>query len=327
MKKLVAILLTGFITLSFTACGQKSSSKPSSNLNPVQNESENTTATITISHKLETIEVPSNPKKVAVLDLAVLDILDALGLGERVVGVPKKSQVSYLISYNENKEIKNLGSLKEVDMETLNSLEPDVIFIGGRLESEYKNLSRIAPTVFSNIENENGYMNELKENVRMVASIFGKEKEAEELLNSFDIRIKALNEAASDKTAMIGLVTSSSFNTLGDNARCSMISNEIGFKNLANDINSTHGDTSSFELLLNKNPDYIFVLDRDSAINTEGAKLAKEIMENEIVMKTNAYQNGNIVYLTPDVWYLAEGGITATDTMVKDLENAVLNKN
>jgi iron complex transport system substrate-binding protein len=34
----------------------------------------------------------------------------------------------------------------------------------------------------------------------------------------------------------------------------------------------------------------------------------------------DAYKNGHIVYLTPDVWYLAEGGITATDVMLRDLE-------
>ncbi len=37
-------------------------------------------------------------------------------------------------------------------------------------------------------------------------------------------------------------------------------------------------------------------------------------MENELVMGTDAYKNGNIVYLAhPAVWYTAEGGITALD--------------
>ena len=77
-------------------------------------------------------------------------------------------------------------------------------------------------------------------------------------------------------------------------------------------------------MLLDKNPDYIFVIDRDYARNVEGSKAAKEVMENEIVMKTDAYKNGNIVYLTPDVWYLAEGGVMATDIMISDLEGAIL---
>jgi len=74
-----------------------------------------------------------------------------------------------------------------------------------------------------------------------------------------------------------------------------------------------------------ENPDYIFVMDRDSAIGTEGAQLAQEIMENELVMSTDAYKNGNIVYLEhPAVWYTAEGGITALDIMLQDLESTLL---
>lgn len=33
-----------------------------------------------------------------------------------------------------------------------------------------------------------------------------------------------------------------------------------------------------------------------------------------------------IIYLTPDVWYLSEGGITATDRMLKDLEEGIFQK-
>ena len=31
---------------------------------------------------------------------------------------------------------------------------------------------------------------------------------------------------------------------------------------------------------------------------TEGAKLAQEIMENELIMGTEAYRNGNLIYLS-----------------------------
>ena len=85
------------------------------------------------------------------------------------------------------------------------------------------------------------------------------------------------------------------------------------------------GNEVAFEFLVEKAPDYMFVLDRDAAIGTDGAKLAQEIMENELVMGTDAYKNGNIVYLAhPAVWYTAEGGITALDLMLQDLESELL---
>lgn len=66
-------------------------------------------------------------------------------------------------------------------------------------------------------------------------------------------------------------------------------------------------------------------MDRDAAIGTDGAQLAKDIMENELVMGTDAYKNGNVVYLEhPAVWYTAEGGINALDLMLQDLESVLL---
>ena len=73
---------------------------------------------------------------------------------------------------------------------------------------------------------------------------------------------------------------------------------------------------------MEKNPEYLFVMDRDAAIGTDGAQLAKEIVENELVMELDVYKNGNIVYLAhPAVWYTAEGGIQALDIMLQDLES------
>ena len=73
---------------------------------------------------------------------------------------------------------------------------------------------------------------------------------------------------------------------------------------------------------------YLFILDRDAAIQTEGAQLAQEIVENELVMGTRTYQDGHIVYLAhPAVWYTAEGGVTALDVMLQDLESALTAEN
>lgn len=320
MKKIITLLLAVVMVMSFAACN--TGTTPSSST-PAGGEGEGEASTISVTHSLGTVEVPVNPQRVVVLDLAVLDIVDALGVGDKVVGMPKDTAVSYLAAYYENGEVANLGSVKEVDMEMLNSLEPEVIFIGARLASEYENILEIAPTILVKADN-NAYMVSFKENVKMVASIFEKDSLADELLAGFDARVAAVNEVAAGKNAVVGIVTSGSFSTLGNGSRCSLIVNEAGFVNVAADVDSTHGNETSFEYLLDQNPDYIFVLDRDSAIKTEGAQLAKEIMENEIVMKTTAFENGNIVYLTPDVWYLSEGGITATDVMLKDLEAGVL---
>ena len=206
--------------------------------------------------------------------------------------------------------------------------EPDVIFIGGRLASSCDALSEIAPVVYLSTDTELGVVESVRQNATTIASLFGLEAQVDELMAGFDSRIQALAENAAGHTAIVGLVTSGSFNVLGNDGRCSMIGREIGYENIGVDAEidtSTHGNEASFEFIVEKDPDYIFVLDRDAAIQTEGAQLAQEIMENELVMGTRAYQDGHIVYLAhPAVWYTAEGGITALDLMLQDLESALL---
>ena len=272
------------------------------------------------------LEVPYNPQRLAVLDMASLDILDALGLGDRVVGTADTS-LDYLQQYIGGSTA-NLGTIKEADLEAVMASEPDVIFIGGRLASSYDALSEIAPVVYLATDPETGLVESVRKNASIIASIFGLESRVEALMAGFDARINALSAFSSGKTAIVGMSTSGGFNVLGSDGRCSLISREAGFENIGVDAaadTSTHGNEASFEFIVKTNPDYVFVLDRDAAIGTDGAKLARDIVENELVMGTDAYKNGRIIYLAhPAAWYTAEGGITALDRMLADLEDGLL---
>lgn len=121
------------------------------------------------------------------------------------------------------------------------------------------------------------------------------------------------------------MYTSGSFNVLGNDSRGSLIGREMGFTNLADGTTtSTHGNEASFETLVARNPDYMFVLNRDAAIGQGGEAQAKEIVENDLTKNTKTYQEGHIVYLAhPDVWYIADGGLHALDVMVADIETGM----
>lgn len=292
--------------------------------------SESTSETITIqalngSGETADIEVPYDPQRIAILDMACLDILDNLGLGERVVGSASTS-IDYLQDYVTNENIANLGTIKEADLEAVAAAEPDIIFIGGRLSASYDDLAAIAPVVYIATDTEKGLVQSVNDNATTIASIFGLESEVEEKMSGFNDRIAALQEVANGHTALVTMYTSSSVNVLGNDGRCSIIGSEIGFDNLAaGETTSTHGNETSFETIVQQNPEYIFVLNRDAAIGTDGADQAQEIVENSLTQNTQAYQDGNIIYLEhPAVWYTAEGGITALDTMLSDLEGALL---
>lgn len=273
------------------------------------------------------LTVPANPKRIAILDMASLDILNSLGVSDRVVG-SATTKLPYLSDIVNAEDVANLGTIKEADLEAVMACEPDVIFIGGRLSKNYDALSEIAPVVYLSTDSELGVVESVPKNAGIVASMFGLEDKVDELMSGFDARIATLAEAAKDKTAIVGMCTSGSFNVMGNDGRCSIIGREIGFENVGVDANidtATHGNEASFEFVVKQNPQYIFVLDRDAAINAEGAQLARDIMENELVMGLDAYQEGHVVYLAnPAVWYTAEGGVTALDIMLSDIESALL---
>ena len=119
------------------------------------------------------LEVPYDPQRIAILDMASLDILDALGVGDRVVGTASTS-LDYLQSYI-NEDIANLGTIKEADLEAVMSCEPDVIFIGGRLAGSYDALSEIAPVVYLSTDTEQGVVESVRKNANTIASLFGLE--------------------------------------------------------------------------------------------------------------------------------------------------------
>lgn len=271
------------------------------------------------------IEVPKNAERLAVIDLATLDIIDSLGLGDKIVAIPKQTKIDYLSSYFNNKDIVNTGTLKEVDYEALMQAKPDIIFIGGRLASSIDTLSKIAPVVYIRNDYQKPYLQRVRDNVSTITRIYALETKANKLIDSFEQRIKAIASKAQNKSAILTIVTANSVKTLGNSSRTNVITTSMGFNNVASNIDTSHGNESSFELILRLNPQYIFVLDRDSAIATKGAKLARDILNNELIHNTQAYKNNNIVYLNSAVWYLAEGGIKATDLMLKDVEQA-LNK-
>ena len=314
MKKLVSLLLAALMLLGMASFALAEAAPETITITSLNAERE----------PVE-LEVPYDPQRIAILDMPSLDILDRLGLGDRVVG-SATTTLEYLQAYVPGDTIANLGTIKEADLEAVMACEPDVIFIGGRLSASYDALSEIAPVVFLSTDTEIGVVESVRNNATTIASMFGLEAQVDELMAGFDARIEALAAFAEGKNAIVGLCTSGSFNILGSDGRCSIISVEVGFDNLGDgDVTATHGNESSFELVVELDPDYMFVLDRDAAIGTDGAQLAKEIVENELVMDTDVYKDGHIVYLAnPTVWYTAEGGITALDIMLSDLEGALL---
>ncbi|WP_138494002.1 siderophore ABC transporter substrate-binding protein [Paenibacillus pinistramenti] len=321
------------LTMIMTACGQNKNTagQKSNNNGSTQEaaaaaapaESAATTEEIVVKHQLGEAHIQKNPQKVVVFDYGALDTLDKLGV--EVAGVPRDNVPPYLKKYEDSK-YENVGSLKEADFEKVNALNPDLIIISGRLQDSYDELNKIAPTIYMQLDTAN-YMASFKENVETLGRIFGKEQEAEQELAALDSKIKALHDqvTASGKNALIVLANEGKISAFGAGSRFGIIHDVFGFKPADADIEaSTHGQSVSFEYVMEKNPDYLFVVDRSAVVAGEGeAAPAKQVIENDLVKNTNAYKEGHIVYLDPNYWYLSGGGLESLAEMLQEVESSL----
>ena len=273
---------------------------------------------IKITHQLGETEVPKNPSRVIVFDYGIADALNTLDV--EIIGLPKSNLPSLLSKYEDGK-YENVGSLKEPDMEKVYELKPDLIIMSGRLESYYEELNKIAPTIYLGVDNTD-YLGSFKKNMETLGQIFDKEKEVKTQVAKVEEAIGKVNEKAEGVNALIALANDNAFSVYGEGSRFGIIHKEFGIEAVDKTIeSSTHGQKASFEYILDKNPDYLFVIDR--AAVTGGNTSAKEMFDNEIIKKTDAYKNGNIVYLDADVWYTISGGIESTQKMVDEVLEAL----
>lgn len=269
--------------------------------------------------------VPFNPARVVVLDYAVLDTLDYLGLGDRVVGIPAGTPPpGYLSAYA---ELENVGNLFEFDMEAINALEPDLIIVGGRSYGMEEDMEAIAPAVDITFEwGSDTFLESLQMNTTAIGKIFGVEEQAQEALDQVDAAAADVAaQAADDGTGLVILTSGGEVSAYGPDpeGRFDLVYNVLGITPAAEQVAiDTHGDAVSFEFIADTNPDILIVLDRDSAIGAEGASAA-EILDNELVNGTNASQNGKILYVDTAKWYLAFGGLNSITTMIEEVDSVV----
>ncbi|AJS58906.1 siderophore ABC transporter substrate-binding protein [Paenibacillus sp. IHBB 10380] len=325
-KSVLMIIMTVMVAVVVAACGsnnnKEAKTEPAASTNGATPSVES--KELTIKHQLGDTKVQTNPKKVVVFDFGVLDSLDKLGV--EVTGVPQANIPPYLAKF-EDAKYANVGSLKEPDFEKINALDPDLIIISGRQSDAYEELNKIAPTIFLGVDNTK-LVESFKENMNTLGQIFDKQSQIDEELAKIDASIKEIHDkaAASGKNGLIVLANEGKLSAYGPSSRFGIIHDVLGFKPADAKIKvSTHGDTVTSEFIVEKNPDYLFVVDRGSVVATEGAEStsAKDTVENELVKNTNAYKEGHIVYLDPNYWYLSGGGLVSMVEMINEIGKAI----
>ena len=259
---------------------------------------------LTIEHAQGQTQVQKQPKTVAVLDWSSLDTMAALGV--QAQGIPSSAVVPPMLSEYADSRFIKVGTLFEPDFEALKNLKPDLIILGRRGAGTYNEVMKYGPTI-DLTPNPSDMLGSVIRNTEILGEIFDRQAQASALTTQLKTSVEALQQQSKDQGTGITLLTSGGkMSAFGLDTRFGMIHDVFGVTPAVADLKvGRHGQSVSYEFLLEANPDWIFVMDRDAAINREGIT-SQKMMDNELIQATNAGSKKQIVYLEPVSWYLLD---------------------
>ena len=282
--------------------------------------------TVTVKDMLnkDGVKVKKNPKKVVVFDIGSLDTLDKLGVN--VTALPKQVIPTYLSKYESDK-YENVGGLKEPNFEKIAEMKPDLIIIQHRQADAFDEFSKIAPTIYMDVDNAN-YMESFKKNAETLGKIFDKEDKVKKELSAIDQKVASLKKQAKElkKNGLVIMANDSKMTAFGPKSRYGLIHDVFGITPADQKLEPSdkHGQSISYEYMVKTNPDYLFVVDRGAAIGEETS--AKQLVENDYVKSVKAVKNNHVVYLNSDMWYLAGGGLESLNAMIDEVKKGIEQK-
>jgi len=283
--------------------------------------STNTNAnSLVIKHEAGTTTINKKPNRVVVIGVAALDVLDRFNI--QPIAVNKGPYLpDYLKKYKSDEYISS-GSLFEPNYEAIYTAKPDLIITGIRSARHFDALSKIAPTIIYSVDSTKGYWTSTKREWTMIGNIFEISDLVSTKIQEIESKISVLSDdyQSQNLRALTIMSMGNNITNFGADSRFSSIYVDFGFQEAVSAVKkNTHGDIINYEFIYDTNPDVIFVIDRDKLKSTETQTQTK--LKNSLVKRTNAYKNNKIVYLNLNAWYIASGGVTATEVMIHDLES------
>lgn len=273
---------------------------------------------LSIKHVKGQTQVQKLPKTVAVLDWSTLDTMAVLGV--QAQAIPNSNILPPMLSQYEDARFVRVGTLFEPDYEALKNLKPDLIILGRRAAGHYAEVAKFGPTL-DLTPNPKDLMGSVVRNTEILGQIFDREQQAAELTAKLQASVKQLQALSATQGKGLTLLTSGGkMSAFGIGTRFGMIHDVFGVEPAVADLKvGRHGQAVSYEFLLEANPSWLFVMDRDAAIGREGVA-AQGMMDNELVQATEAGAKGQIVYLEPVSWYLLDNsGLGVMQTNVERL--------
>jgi iron complex transport system substrate-binding protein len=309
-KRLALAAVAAIFGLSAAACGSSSGTSGGTS---------DAAETREIVHAMGTTQVPAEPKRVVVLDTDKID--SALTLGIKPVGAAKAGELTGWPTYfgpDVIKDMKEVGTLQEPSLEAISLLQPDLI-LGSKFRQEkyYDELSKIAPTVFTDAVGK-----PWKENFLLDGKALGKEQQAKDLLAKYEQRADEVGAKLGDPAAVkVSLVRfmPNEIRVYGPESFSGIVLGDVGVgrpdRQLLADKEDKRFDRVSPERVSEVDGDIIFV----AAYGEKAAEQQATVTAGPLWKNLSAVQAGK-AYVVADETWMTGIGVTAAGKILDDLE-------
>lgn len=216
---------------------------------------------------------------------SLTEMIFAVGAGDRLVGV-----TAYCNYPAEAKSIASVGDTQTPNIERIVVLKPDVVFVStaSQLEAFASTLQQQGIEIFvTNPTDLRGVM----QNIRTFGSIFGREKESDEIAAALDQRTLAVDARVRgrEKWKVFVQISKEPLFTIGNDSFLTEIVARAGAVSVTRDIDTAYPKLSK-ETALAMSPDVIIL--SDSEDNRE---------PNSVFNDSPAVKNGRVYRINADI--------------------------
>lgn len=284
-KHLSLIIALMIIALSLIGCTNKKTDNGDGLDNSAPNES-----SLSIEDDFgNKVSFDKAPERIISLAPSNTEILFALGLGDKVVGV-----TSYDDYPEEVLEVEKIGDFSAINLEKIIELEPDLVIIYGEGDEEENARLKEAGIPVVGFEPES--IDEIIDTINKIAKITGKTAEADSLTNSMmEKRDEIVNKVkGSPKVRVFYEIWHDPLMAAGPGSFMDQLIELAGGENIAKDAQDEYPQFD-LEQLVERDPE-VYLTSADMPEKTPEAMMARPGFEN-----ISAIKSGQVYVLDPNI--------------------------
>lgn len=301
---LVAVAIAALLALVVSACGDDETASTAAEVMSTEAAAPAAASPRTVEHAMASTRIEGTPKRVVVLDTGELD--SVVGLGIKPVGAVEAITGDGLPAYlgDAVEGVELVGTIEQPNVEAIAALKPDLILSSKiRHEAIYDELSRVAPTVFTE---EVGVT--WKENFALHAEALGKVDAATALQAEYDQKAKALGAELGADAPTLSVVRS-----VGDEVRIYQNANFLG--TILKDAGVPRPEPQDEdEFNATATPENIPDLEGDVMVLSrfgDDHRLLGKLQDNRLWDRLAVVKAEKVYEVPDDLWFLGIGNVAA----------------